>query len=176
MKTFQQFQEDANNKTTKYNPGNVSNISPVIQKNLDLKSKPSDFNKPNLLNRSVNLYKRVKPLKNLLRFDNVRNVFNKNMSTKDRVFSGLGVVAPYSGEAMRLVFDQGGNSSKTAKAANYIDKKVSKITGGRISSNPDTHFGKKISDFTGKKLDQILQRRNQNRGASDLKGSTSGIG
>ena len=67
-------------------------------------------------------------------------------------------------------------NSKTTKAENYIDKKVTNLTRGRISSNPDTHLGKKISDFTGKKLDQIFQRRNQNRGASDLKGSTSGIG
>ena len=107
--------------------------------------------------------------------DAIRNPNKDDLLT--RATSAVGVVKPFSSVALfgPDIINQGKRNSMLNKAANYIDKKVTKITGGRLSSNPDTHFGRKISDFTGKKLDQILQRRNQNRGANELKGSTSSI-
>ena len=74
------------------------------------------------------------------------------------------------------IINQSKPNSILNKAANYIDKKATKITGGRLSRNPDTDLGNRISKFANKKLDQILQRRNQNMGASDLKNTSSGMG
>ena len=116
----------------------------------------------------------------LFRLDNLDNAI-RNPNKDDlltRATSAIGVVKPFSGPAFfgPEIINQAKPNSILNKAANYIDKKATKITVGRLSRNPDTDLGNRISKFANKKLDQILQRRNQNMGASDLKNTSSGMG
>ena len=116
----------------------------------------------------------------LFRLDNLDNAI-RNPNKDDlltRGASAVGVVKPFSAAALfgPEIINQAKPNSTLNKAANYIDKKATKITGGRLSRNPDTDLGNRISKFANKKLDQIFQRRNQNMGASDLKNTSSGMG
>ena len=74
------------------------------------------------------------------------------------------------------LFNQGRKDSLTNKGVDYIAKQNNKVPFlPKAGSDPKTDIGKRISDFTSKKLDKLLNRRNQNMGASDLKGTSSGM-
>ena len=52
----------------------------------------------------------------------------------------------------------------------YLAKQNNKVSFlPKAGSDPKTDIGKRASDFIGNKLNKLLNRRNQNLGASDLK-------
>ena len=114
--------------------------------------------------------KKYQPLKGVTRALNVKDMVSKNKSIGDRISSGIGVVKPYDigGMLMKPIFDQG----KQGSLFNQGVDKLSQVKGLKnLNPNPKTDLGKRLGD----KLSGILQRRNQNMGASDLK-KTPGMG
>ena len=111
---------------------------------------------------------KYQPLKGLTRLTNVKNLVSKDKSVGDRISSGIGVVKPYDigGMLMKPIFDQG----KQGSLVNRGVDKLSQVKGLKsLNPNPETDIGKRASDFIGNKLNKLLNRRNQNLGASDLK-------
>tara|TARA_R100000388_G_scaffold5641_1_gene5781 strand:- start:50 stop:478 length:429 start_codon:yes stop_codon:yes gene_type:complete len=92
----------------------------------------------------------------------------------DKISAAAGVARPLAilPAIAPSLFDQGKKGSFLDKASNFVADKTKNITKGRLSTNPKTDLGKKLGD----KLSGILQRRNQNMGANELKSSTSGMG
>ena len=74
------------------------------------------------------------------------------------------------------LFAQGKKDSIVDKSTNFIADKTKNITKGRLSTTPKTDIGKNLGDKIGSKINQILNRRKQNMGANELKGSSSGMG
>ena len=112
--------------------------------------------------------KKYQPLKGVTRALNVKDMVSKNKSMGDRISSGIGVVKPYDigGMLMKPIFDQGKQGSLVKRG---VDK-LSQVKGLKsLNPNPETDIGKRASDFIGNKLNKLLNRRNQNLGASDLK-------
>ena len=112
--------------------------------------------------------KKYQPLKGVTRALNVKDIVSKNKSMGDRISSGIGVVKPYDigGMLMKPIFDQG----KQGSLVNRGVDKLSQVKGLKsLNPNPETDIGKRASDFIGNKLNKLLNRRNQNLGASDLK-------
>ena len=108
--------------------------------------------------------KKYQPLKGVTRALNVKDMVSKNKSIGDRISSGIGVVKPYDigGMLMKPIFDQG----KQGSLVNQGVDKLSQVKGLKnLNPNPKTDLGKRLGD----KFSGILQRRNQNMGASDLK-------
>ena len=115
--------------------------------------------------------KKYQPLKGVTRALNVKDMVSKNKSMGDRISSGIGVVKPYDigGMLMKPIFDQG----KQGSLVNRGVDKLSQVKGLKsLNPNPETDIGKRASDFIGNKLNKLLNRRNQNLGASDLKKTT----
>ena len=122
--------------------------------------------------------KKYQPLKGVTRALNVKDMVSKNKSVGDRISSAIGVVKPYDVGAMLMkpIFDQGKKGSLVNKGVDYLAKQNNKVKFlPKAGSDPKTDIGKRISDFTSKKLDKLLNRRNQNMGASDLKNTSSGM-
>jgi len=112
--------------------------------------------------------KKYQPLKGVTRALNVKDMVSKNKSMGDRISSGIGVVKPYDigGMLMKPIFDQG----KQGSLVNRGVDKLSQVKGLKsLNPNPETDIGKRASDFIGNKVNKLLNRRNQNLGASDLK-------
>ena len=112
--------------------------------------------------------KKYQPLKGVTRALNVKDMVSKNKSIGDRISSGIGVVKPYDigGMLMKPIFDQG----KQGSLVNRGVDKLSQVKGLKsLNPNPETDIGKRASDFIGNKVNKLLNRRNQNLGASDLK-------
>jgi len=95
----------------------------------------------------------------------------------DKAAGVAGVIRPMGllPFAAPTIFRQGKSGSSTSSAMKDIHDLTKKVTKGRIQTNPETDLGKRIGDKIGNKLNQVFQRRNQNRGANELKGSTSGM-
>ena len=89
----------------------------------------------------------------------------------DKISAAAGVARPLAifPAIAPTLFDQGKKDSFVDKASNFIADKTKNITKGRLSTTPETDIGKRASDFVGNKLNKLLNRRNQNLGASDLK-------
>ena len=116
--------------------------------------------------------KKYQPLKGVTRVFNVKDMVSKDKSIGDRISSGIGVVKPYDVGAMLMkpIFDQGKKDSLVNKGVNYLAKQNNKVSFlPKAGSDPKTDIGKRASDFIGNKLNKLLNRRNQNLGASDLK-------
>ena len=130
-----------------------------------------DLNEFKGINKFMQKYQ---PLKGVTRVLNVKDMVSKDKSIGDRISSGIGVVKPYDigGMLMKPIFDQG----KSGSLVNRGIDKLSKVKGFEgLKPDPKTDLGKNLGDKIGKKIDQILNRRKQNMGASDLKGSSSGM-
>ena len=89
----------------------------------------------------------------------------------DKISAAAGVARPLAifPAIAPSLFAQGKKDSIVDKATNFIADKTKNITKGRLSTTPETDIGKRASDFVGNKLNKLLNRRNQNLGASDLK-------
>ena len=122
--------------------------------------------------------KRYQPLKGVTRGLNVKDMVSKNKSIGDRISSGIGVVKPYDigGMLMKPIFDQGKKDSLVNKGVNFLAKQNNKVSFlPKAGADQKTDLGKRASDFIGNKVNKLLNRRNQNMGASDLKNTSSGM-
>ena len=116
--------------------------------------------------------KKYQPFKGVTRGLRVKDMVSKNKSVGDRISSAIGVVKPYDVGAMLMkpIFDQGKKDSLFNKGVNYIAKQNNKVPFlPKAGANQKTDIGKRASDFIGSKVDKLLNRRNQNLGANDLK-------
>ena len=127
--------------------------------------------------KAVQLMKKFKPIqKGLTGFGRAEYLQQtvKGKKPIDKISAAAGIARPLAifPAIAPTLFGQGKKDSVVDKASNFIADKTKNITKGRLSTNPKTDLGKKLGD----KLSGILQRRNQNMGANELKGSTSGMG
>tara|TARA_R100001015_G_C4607516_1_gene162635 strand:- start:182 stop:610 length:429 start_codon:yes stop_codon:yes gene_type:complete len=116
--------------------------------------------------------KKYQPLKGVTRVLNVKDMVSKDKSIGDRVSSGIGVAKPYDigGMLMKPIFDQGKQGSLVNKGVDALAKQNNKVSFlPKAGADPKTDLGKRASDFIGNKVNKLLNRRNQNLGASDLK-------
>ena len=120
-------------------------------------------------------YNKIQPLKNIMRFDNIKKLKNNpNMSLVDKASTVAGVIAPYSLPAYaKDIVQSGKTDSALDKAVNFLGKQNNKVPqlpfAGKRKVTNRTDLGKKIGDFLG-------FNKKDTYGASDLKGTTSGMG
>ena len=120
-------------------------------------------------------YNKIAPLKNFMRFDNIKKLKNNpNMSLVDKASTIAGTIAPYSLPAYaKAIYESGKTDSAFDKGVRFVGKLNNKVPFLPKSTtkdfNPENDIGKRASDFIGNKLNKLLNRRNQNLGASDLK-------
>ena len=95
----------------------------------------------------------------------------KGKTPIDKISAAAGVARPLAifPAIAPALFGSGKKDSFVDKASNFVADKTKNITKGRLSTTPETDIGKRASDFVGNKLNKLLNRRNQNLGASDLK-------
>ena len=126
-------------------------------------------------------YNKIQPLKNITRFTNIKKLRNNpNMSLVDKASTIAGVVAPYSLPAYaKDIVQSGKTDSLLDKSVNFLGKQNNKVPFLPKSTtkdfDPDKDLGKRASDFIGKKINKIFNRRKQNMGASDLKNISPGM-
>ena len=120
-------------------------------------------------------YNKIKPLKNFTRFTNIKKLRNNpNMSLVDKASTIAGVIAPYSLPAYaKDIVQSGKTDSALDKTVNFLGKQNNKVPqlpfAGKRKVTNRTDLGKKIGDFLG-------FNKKDTYGASDLKGTTSGMG
>ena len=120
-------------------------------------------------------YNKIAPLKNLMRFDNIKKLKNNpNMSLVDKASTIAGTIAPYSLPAYaKDIVQSGKTDSALDKTVNFLGKQNNKVPqlpfAGKRKVTNRTDLGKKIGDFLG-------FNKKDTYGASDLKGTTSGMG
>ena len=120
-------------------------------------------------------YNKIQPLKNITRFTNIKKLKNNpNMSLVDKASTIAGVIAPYSLPAYaKDIVQSGKTDSALDKTVNFIGKQNNKVPqlpfAGKRKVTNRTDLGKKIGDFLG-------FNKKDTYGASDLKGTTSGMG
>ena len=157
MKTYKQFNHDMQENILKDNPVINNRVTRFLGKS----------------------YNKIQPLKNLLRFDNIKKLKNNpNMSLVDKASTIAGVIRPYSLPAYAKDIYQSGKTDsvfdKGVKLAGRLNNKVPFLPKSTTKDfNPNKDLGKIIGD----KLNNIFRpnRRFQNMGASDLK-KTPGMG
>ena len=157
MKTYKQFNHDMQENILKDNPVINNRVTRFLGKS----------------------YNKIQPLKNLLRFDNIKKLKNNpNMSLVDKASTIAGVISPYSLPAYAKDIYQSGKTDsvfdKGVRLAGRLNNKVPFLPKSTTKDfNPDKDLGKIIGD----KLNNIFRpnRRFQNMGASDLK-KTPGMG
>ena len=118
-------------------------------------------------------YNKLQPLKNLVRFDNIKALKNNpNMSLVDKASTIAGVIRPYSLPAYaKDIYQSGKTNSAFDKAINFIGKQQNKVPFLPKSTTKGFDPKKDIGNIIGTKLNNIFRpnRRFQNMGASDLK-------
>ena len=115
-------------------------------------------------------WKFTRPLKTLDRIDNVNVIRNKNANPIDKAASAYGIIKPFSLPSYGPdIFRQGKKGSLLDQGLNRIDKFATNVTGGRLSSNPETNIGKRMSDKIVGSFKTVFQKRNKNLGANELK-------
>ena len=118
-------------------------------------------------------YNKIAPLKNLLRFDNIKKLKNNpNMSLVDKASTIAGTIAPYSLPAYaKDIYQSGKTNSAFDKGVRFVGKLNNKVPFLPKSTTKDFDPNKDLGKIIGDKLNNIFRpnRRFQNMGASDLK-------
>ena len=118
-------------------------------------------------------YNKIAPLKNLLRFDNIKKLKNNpNMSLVDKASTIAGTIAPYSLPAYaKDIYQSGKTDSAFDKGVRFVGKLNNKVPFLPKSTTKDFNPNKDLGNILGKKLTNFFRpnRRFQNMGASDLK-------
>ena len=154
MKTYKQFCTEANTvltenaatagTLTKPRTGNALTrlrtnvgqaLSPVTQLRDRIGQAISPVTRP--VNRVLN---RVQPLRNLARFDNVKNTMDPKLSPVDRIGAGVGVALPFAGPIGAAIVNQG-------RSGSAVDTLAQNIPG--MKADPKTDIGKKLGDKIG---------------------------
>ena len=131
--------------------------------------------------KAVEFMKRVKPIQKGLTGLGRAEYLQQTVKGKtpiDKISAAAGVAKPLGilPAIAPTLFAQGKKDSFADKATDFIANKTKNITKGRLSITPETDIGKRASDFIGNKVNKLLNRRKQNMGANELKGSSSGMG
>ena len=124
-------------------------------------------------------YNKIAPLKNFMRFDNIKKLKNNpNMSLVDKASTIAGAIAPYSLPAYaKDIYQSGKTNSAFDKGVRFVGKLNNKVPFLPKSTTKDFDPNKDLGKIIGDKLNNIFRpnRRFQNMGASDLK-NTPGMG
>ena len=157
MKTYKQFNHDMQENILKDNPVINNRVTRFLGKS----------------------YNKIQPLKNLLRFDNIKKLKNNpNMSLVDKASTIAGVIRPYSLPAYaKDIYQSGKTDSAFDKGVNLVGRLNNKVPFLPKSTTKDFNPDKDLGKIIGDKLNNIFRpnRRFQNMGASDLK-KTPGMG
>ena len=155
MKTYKQFNHDMQENILKDNPVINNRVTRFLGKS----------------------YNKIQPLKNIVRFDNIKKLKNNpNMSIVDKASTIAGVIRPYSLPAYaKDIFTAPKDNSMLNKAVNFIGKQQNKVPFLPKSTTKDFDPNKDLGRIIGDKLNTIFipNRRFQNMGASDIKSSSS---
>ena len=118
-------------------------------------------------------YNKIAPLKNFMRFDNIKKLKNNpNMSLVDKASTIAGTIAPYSLPAYaKDIYQSGKTDSAFDKGVKFVGRLNNKVPFLPKSTTKDFDPKKDIGNIIGTKLNNIFRpnRRFQNMGASDLK-------
>ena len=151
MKTYKQFNHDMKE--------NILKDKPVINNRVT-----------RFLGKS---YNKIQPLKNLLRFDNIKKLKNNpNMSLVDKASTIAGVIRPYSLPAYaKDIYQSGKTDSAFDKGVKFVGRLNNKVPFLPKSTTKDFDPNKDLGKIIGDKFNNIFRpnRRFQNMGASDLK-------
>tara|TARA_B100001248_G_scaffold184463_1_gene140626 strand:+ start:1252 stop:1725 length:474 start_codon:yes stop_codon:yes gene_type:complete len=157
MKTYKQFNHDMQENILKDNPVINNRVTRFLGKS----------------------YNKIQPLKNLLRFDNIKKLKNNpNMSLVDKASTIAGVIRPYSLPAYaKDIYQSGKTDSVFDKGVRLAGRLNNKVPFLPKSTTKDFNPNKDLGKIIGDKLNNIFRpnRRFQNMGASDLK-KTPGMG
>ena len=158
MKTYKQFTQDLEENVLTKTYGSVKDTASKISSRI-----------PKPIKKNLG-----KVASGLFRLDNLDNAI-RNPNKDDlltRGASAVGVVKPFSAAALfgPEIINQAKPNSTLNKTVDYLAKQNNKVSFlPKAGSDPKTDIGKRASDFIGNKLNKLLNRRNQNLGASDLK-------
>ena len=160
MKTYKQFCTEANTvltenaatagTLTKPRTGNALTrlrtsvgqaLSPVTQLRDRIGQAISPVTRP--VNRVMN---RLQPLRNLARFDNVKNTMDPKLSPVDRIGAGVGIALPFAGPIGATIVNQGQSGS-------VVDTVAKNIPG--MKADPKTDVGKKLGDKIGQGVNYL---------------------
>ena len=118
-------------------------------------------------------YNKIAPLKNFMRFDNIKKLKNNpKMSLVDKASTIAGAIAPYSLPAYaKDIYQSGKTDSAFDKGVRFVGKLNNKVPFLPKSTTKDFNPNKDLGNILGKKLTNFFRpnRRFQNMGASDLK-------
>ena len=158
MKTYKQFCTEANtvltenaatagtitkprsgNSLTRLRTSVGQALSPVTRPVTQLRDRIGQAISP--VTRPVNrVLNRVQPLRNLARFDNVKNTMDPKLSPIDRIGAGVGIALPFAGPIGATIMNQGQSGSVVDTVAKHIPG---------MKADPKTDIGKKIGDAVG---------------------------
>ena len=118
-------------------------------------------------------YNKIAPLKNFMRFDNIKKLKNNpNMSLVDKASTIAGTIAPYSLPAYaKDIYQSGKTDSAFDKGVKFVGRLNNKVPFLPKSTTKDFDPNKDLGKIIGDKFNNIFRpnRRFQNMGASDLK-------
>ena len=118
-------------------------------------------------------YNKIAPLKNFMRFDNIKKLKNNpNMSLVDKASTIAGAIAPYSLPAYaKDIYQSGKTDSAFDKGVKFVGRLNNKVPFLPKSTTKDFDPNKDLGKIIGDKFNNIFRpnRRFQNMGASDLK-------
>ena len=124
-------------------------------------------------------YNKIAPLKNFMRFDNIKKLKNNpNMSLVDKASTIAGTIAPYSLPAYaKDIYQSGKTDSAFDKGVKFVGRLNNKVPFLPKSTTKDFDPNKDLGKIIGDKFNNIFRpnRRFQNMGASDLN-KTPGMG
>ena len=164
MKTYKQFCTEANtvltenaatagtltkprtgNALTKLRTSVGQALSPVTRPVTQLRDRIGQAISP--VTRPANrILNRVQPLRNLARFDNVKNVMDPKLSPIDRIGAGVGIALPFAGPIGATIVNQGQSGSVVDTVAKHIPG---------MKADPKTDIGKKLSDKIGQGVNYL---------------------
>ena len=151
MKTYKQFNHDMQENILKDNPVINNRVTRFLGKT----------------------YNKIQPLKNILRFDNIKKLKNNpNMSLVDKASTIAGVIRPYSLPAYaKDIYQSGKTDSAFDKGVKFVGRLNNKVPFLPKSTTKDFDPNKDLGKIIGDKFNNIFRpnRRFQNMGASDLK-------
>ena len=160
MKTYKQFCTEANTvltenaatagTLTKPRTGNAltrlrTNVGQALRPVTQFRDRVGQAISP--VTTPVNKFlNRVQPLRNLARFDNVKNTMDPKLSPIDRAGAAVGIALPFAGPIGAAIVNQGQSGSA-------VDTLAQNIPG--MKADPKTDVGKKLGDKIGQGVNYL---------------------
>ena len=160
MKTYKQFCTEANTvltenaatagTLTKPRTGNAltrlrTNVGQALRPVTQFRDRVGQAISP--VTRPANrILKTVQPLRNLARYDNVKNMMDPKLSPIDRIGAGVGIALPFAGPIGATIMNQGQSGSAVDTVAKHIPG---------MKADPKTDVGKKLGDKIGQGVNYL---------------------